>query len=66
MKHFVVPGVWLREIYDKYYETGLNAAGEVEYNSLDEFLEVYEPETVGEFIYQAVLRITFWLKAFMW
>jgi len=46
--NFVVPAKWLRELYDVEYANN--------YDSLDEFLEIYEPETDGEFIYQKAIK----------
>ena len=46
--NFAVPAGWLKELYDKTYAS--------EYNSLDEFLEVYDPETEGKYIYDAAIR----------
>ena len=46
--NFVVPAKWLEELFDKKYAN--------EYNSLDEFTDVYEPETDGEFIYQEAIK----------
>lgn len=46
--NFVVPAGWLMELFDKEYAN--------EYESLDEFLDVYEPETEGEFIYQKAIE----------
>ena len=44
----MVPAGWLMELYDKTYGN--------QYNSLDEFLDVYEPETDGDFIYQQAVK----------
>lgn len=46
--NFVVPAGWLIELYNKTYAN--------KYNSLEEFLDVYEPETDGEFIYQQAVK----------
>jgi hypothetical protein len=46
--NFVVPGKWLKELYDQQFVS--------EYDSLNEFLEVYEPEVDGELIYQAAIK----------
>lgn len=46
--NFVVGGTWLKNLFDKHF------AGE--YKSLNEFLEVYEPEVDGEFIYQEAIK----------
>ncbi len=46
--NFVVPGKWLAKLYSDKYAN--------EYNSLNEFLEVYEPEVDGEFIYQEAIK----------
>ena len=42
--NFIVPTKWLNDIFEKYYKT--------EYTDFEDFLEVYEPETEGEFIYK--------------
>lgn len=42
--NFVVPGKWLAKLYNDQYAN--------DYRSFNEFLEVYEPEAEGEFIYQ--------------
>ena len=46
--NFVVPGKWLKKLFDKHFAD--------KYDSLDEFLDVYEPETEGEFIYQTAIK----------
>lgn len=46
--NFVVPAGWLMELFNKVYTN--------KYESLDEFLDVYEPETEGEFIYQKAIK----------
>lgn len=46
--NFVVPTKWLNELYNKKYAN--------EYNSLDDFTDVYEPETDGELIYQEAIK----------
>lgn len=46
--NFVVPAKWLKELYDKRFAD--------KFDSLDEFTEVYEPETDGEFIYQEAIK----------
>ena len=46
--NFVVGGQWLKKLFDKHFVD--------EYDSLNEFLEVYEPETEGEFIYQEAIK----------
>ena len=46
--NFVVPAGWLMELFDKVYAN--------KYASLDELLDVYEPETEGEFIYQKAIK----------
>ena len=46
--NFVVSGQWLKQLLDKHFAD--------EYKSLKEFLEVYEPETEGEFIYQEAIK----------
>ena len=46
--NFVVPAKWLNELYDKKYAN--------EYDSIDEFTDLYEPETDGEFVYQEAIK----------
>lgn len=46
--NFVVPAGWLTELFNKEYAD--------RYDSLDEFLDVYEPEVDGEFIYQKAIE----------
>jgi hypothetical protein len=46
--NFVVSAGWLIDLFNKEYAD--------KYNSLDEFLDVYEPETDGEFIYQKAIE----------
>ena len=46
--NFVVPEEWLQKLYDENFAD--------EYDSLDELVEVYEPEDVGEFIYQQAIK----------
>ena len=45
--NFVVPAGWLMELFNKEYAD--------RYDSLDDFLDVYEPEVEGEFIYQKAI-----------
>ena len=46
--NFVVPAEWLRELHDnKYADT---------YEYFDEFIEFYDPETDGKFIYQEAIK----------
>lgn len=47
--NFVVSGSWLEK---KFYDEEL----ETIWTDLDDFLDVYEPETDGEFIYQMAIR----------
>lgn len=46
--NFVVPGKWLKNLFDKHFAN--------DYGSLNKFLEVYEPEAEGEFIYQEAIK----------
>lgn len=46
--NFVVPADWLRKLYDRRYVN--------EYNSFDDFINCYEPEVDGEFIYQEAIK----------
>lgn len=46
--NFVVPARWMKKLFDKTYAD--------KYDSLDEFLDVYEPEVDGEFIYQQAIK----------
>lgn len=54
--NFVVPAKWLIELYNKHFVEKKNYEGELEYNSFEQFLDVYEPETEGEFIYQKAIQ----------
>ena len=46
--NFVVPTKWLRELYNKNFSN--------KYTDFEEFTDVYEPETDGEFIYQEAIK----------
>ena len=46
--NFVVGGQWLKKLFDEHFAN--------EYESLSEFLDVYEPETEGEFIYKTAIK----------
>lgn len=46
--NFVVPADWLKELYDKEFSD--------KYTDFELFLESYEPEVEGEFIYQKALE----------
>lgn len=46
--NFVVSAKWMKKLFDKVYAD--------RYNSLDEFLDVYEPEVDGEFIYREAIK----------
>lgn len=46
--NFVVPTKWLRNIFEMYYKD--------ECRDFEMFLDVYEPETEGEFIYQKAIE----------
>lgn len=54
--NFVVPANWLIELYNKYFAEKKNYKGQPEYNSFEDFLDVYEPEVEGEFIYQKAIK----------
>ena len=45
--NFVVPGKWLKDLYEMYYRD--------EYGDFDTFLMLYEPKTEGEFIYKKAI-----------
>ena len=45
--NFVVPTFWLLQIWDEHYS---------EYDSFDDFLDTYEPEIEGEYIYQKAIE----------
>ena len=45
--NFVVPAKWLKELFDKEFANN--------YSSLNDFLDVYEPEVDGELIYQKAI-----------
>lgn len=46
--NFVVPAGWLMELFNREYAD--------KHNSLDEFLDVYEPEIDGELIYKKAIE----------
>ena len=46
--NFVVPADWLKELYDKEFSD--------KYTDFELFLEAYEPEVEGGFIYQKALE----------
>lgn len=46
--NFVVPVEWLVNLFEKYYRD--------EYGDFEMFLDVYEPEMEGEFIYQKAIE----------
>ena len=46
--NYVVPANWMQELFNKVYAD--------KYESLDEFMEIYEPETQGEFIYRKAIE----------
>lgn len=46
--NFIVSAEWLEKLYNKKYAN--------KYSSLDDFLDVYEPEEEGEFIYQEAIK----------
>lgn len=50
--NFVVPTDWLKEVFNE-----LNAKGKFicQYSDFNDFIEIYEPETDGELIYQKAI-----------
>lgn len=46
--NFVVPAAWLFELFNKEYAD--------KFDSFEEFIDVYEPETDGEFIYKKAIE----------
>lgn len=48
--NFVVPADWLEKVFKKHFSKDYPSY------SLEEFLDVYEPETDGEFIYQEAIK----------
>ena len=46
--NFVVPADWLAKLYDEKFSE--------QYGSFDDFMDAYEPEVDGEFIYQAAIK----------
>lgn len=46
--NFVVSADWLRELYNKKFAD--------EHNSFEDFIDWYEPEVDGEFIYQNAIK----------
>ena len=47
--NFVVPTKWTKDLFERKYSDKY-------YNSFEEFLEAYEPEVDGEFIYQQAIK----------
>lgn len=46
--NFVVPAKWMKQLFDKVYAN--------KYNSMNEFMNAYEPEVDGEFIYHEAIK----------
>ena len=46
--NFVVPATWLIDLFDTHYSS--------KYENIDDFLDVYEPEVEGEFVYQKAIE----------
>lgn len=46
--NFVVPALWLLQIFKKFFSH--------HYSTFEQFLEMYEPETDGKFIYQKAIE----------
>lgn len=46
--NFVVPAKWLKDLYEMFYRD--------EYGDFETFIELYEPEAEGEFIYQKAIK----------
>lgn len=46
--NFVVPTKWLNDLYQEKYSK--------RYDSFDDFLRMYEPEIVGEYIYKKAIN----------
>lgn len=46
--NFVVPAKWLNDLFNEKYSN--------EYEDLEEFTDIYEPEVDGEFIYQKAIE----------
>lgn len=46
--NFVVSHEWVEELFNKMYAN--------KYDNLEEFLDAYEPEVDGEFIYQKAIK----------
>lgn len=55
--NFIVPADWLKKLFDTYYANnnvpdGLFYA----YSSFNDFIDCYEPESDGEFVYQKAIE----------
>ena len=46
--NFVVPGEWLKILFEEHYRK--------QYDDIEQFLDAYEPETEGEFIYNKAIE----------
>lgn len=54
--NFVVPAYWLIDLYKKHYAEKKTCSGHYAYGSLEDFLDIYEPEDEGEFIYKKAIE----------
>lgn len=54
--NFVVPADWLVELYNNDFSKRTNCDGNLMYKSFEMFLDIYEPEEDGEFIYQKAIE----------
>lgn len=50
--NFVVPAKWLIDLFNNYFAEKKTCSGYSLYGSFEDFLNIYEPEEEGEFIYQ--------------
>ena len=54
--NFVVPAKWLIDLYNNYFAEKKTCSGHPLYGSFEDFLDVYEPESEGEFVYQKAIE----------
>ena len=55
--NFIVPAGWLEKLFDTYYANNNIPDGLFNaYNSFDDFIDCYEPESDGEFVYQKAIE----------
>lgn len=54
--NFVVPTKWLSDLFEKHFAEQKTITGHPMYHSFDDFIDVYEPEEEGEFIYTKAIE----------